>query len=128
MNYRLIAGPMAVALILSSTQTLAKDSLLEIREASWGTGYSWKNVTKTVQDQLAKKGGKRLNLSNQTVKASNEIPTNLTKTSWQTTLFGTNGSPVWGLNKVLRLRYFDGKQEKTLSVNQGDPLIIEAGH
>ena len=92
---------------------------LEIREAKWGVYRNWKDVTNIIREQLQKQGGNSLTLSNESIRNSQRKWPSAARPSWQTKLFGANGSPLWGTNKTLKVRYFDGASEKSVEVAQG---------
>ena len=97
---------------------------LEIREAKWGVYRNWKDVTNIIREQLQKQGGNSLTLSNESIGTAKEKFPSAARKSWQTKLFGANGSPLWGTNKTLKILYFDGASEKSVEVAQGSPLNL----
>lgn len=97
--------------------------VIEIREAKWGRNKNWKDVTAILRKKLNEQGKQILELSNESVGIASEPRPSKAKKSWQTKLFG---SPIKGKNKILKIKYFDGKIEKTITVKQGNPLTLIA--
>lgn len=98
MKYSQICKLLTIATLASSCTLVGE---IEIREAKWG-----KDVTAVIKNELKKQGGNSLKLANKKKKIA-----------WQSELF-KKGSPS------LEIRYFDGKQEKTINVKDGEPLNL----